>query len=187
MMELRADNQRMRNERANLLEDCERHKVEYDSLLGDFEECKTQLFKWQTPVQTSDDSMQKTLEKIHRAIDGWVYDATVHADDNLLYGRCMKEHHNLQKQQRCTKFEAFIKISAVQTWGPYSCSNFWILSLIVQWILNEYVFREPYPLTISPVHARAVGDLENAMRAATQSKGQYRPGRFSGGNPLITL
>ena len=186
-MGLQEEKQHMRKEYASLLQDSERRKAEYDSLLEDFEECKTQLLKWQAPVQTSDDSMQKTLEKIHRAIDGWVYDAVAHVEDNVLYNLCLKEHRDLQKQQRCSRFEAFIKNSVVQVWGPYSCSNFLILSLVIQWILDEYVFREKYPLTVSLAHTRALGELEDAMKAAGQSRGGYDPRQNPAGRLLTIL
>ena len=154
-----------------LREENKRLAGEYDCLLKDFEECKAQLRKWQAPVQTSDDSIQKDLEKLHLAIDGWVYDAVADVKDDLLYERCLLEHRKLQRQQRRTKFEDFIKTSAVNTWGPYSCSNFFILSLIIQWILDELVFREQYPHAVTPSHVRALRDIEEAMRTCSQPRG----------------
>ena len=154
----------LREENKHLIE-------ERDCLLNDFEECKTQLLKWQAPVQISDDSLQRNLEKTHRAIDDWVYDAIVDAEDNFLYELSLKEHQRLQKQQHCTEFEGFIKNSPVHTWGPYLCSNFFILSLIVQWILDELVFRREYPLALAPSQAQALREIEEAMRNSSQYRG----------------
>ena len=142
-------------------------------LTADLEQCKAELFAWKPPSQISDDSIQKDLERIRQSIDSFVYDAMVDVEDDALYHFCEKQYQKYKKQKgkNSSRFGNFIKTADISAWGQYGCSNFYILSVILEWILDEYIFPDPYPKGITPVQKETTRDVEKGMRHPSQGKG----------------
>ena len=122
---------------------------EREELIADLEECKTELFKRMPPTQISDHTIQKAFERVCRSIEGFVFDnmGGFSADD-ALYNFCQKKQQSRKRKSRNSLSE-FIKRADISAWGPYDCSNVYILSVIIQWILGRYIFREKYPRRIT--------------------------------------
>ena len=158
---------------AKLITENQRLCVQRAELLGEIDEFKAALAALRPPIQSSDDSIQRRFEGIHQAIDSWVFEAMQNYEDEALYRFSikMKQHAKSKKPKNRTEFENFIRKSDVRSWGQYSCSNFLILSIIIQWILDVNIFRQQLPLGISSTYIPTLKDVEQAMRKSGQMKG----------------
>lgn len=58
----------------------------------------------------------------------------------------------------------------ISVWGPYNCSNFYILSVIIQWVLDEFVFSRSYPMGITEKQIDVLKEVEKGMTHANQSQ-----------------
>ena len=151
---------------------------EREALIANLEECKSELFKRTPPTQISDDSVQKAFQRIRQSIDGFVFD--IMRDivvDDALYKLCQKEQQS--QKQKAGKFRnplsSFIQRKDISAWGPYECSNLYILSVIIQWILDEFIFGKSYPMGITDEHIRVLEEVEEGMR-----KGMLRASQAEG-------
>ena len=149
--------------------------VENENLLVDSEEFKSKLvFRGVPPSQISDDVIRKTLEQIHRSIDDFVFHTMKEvANNDTLYTSCQKQ----QSQKRRThkrgyriRLDAFIRRQDIIAWGPYDSSNLYILSVIIQWILNEYIFKKSYPIWASEKQIQFLKEVEKGMRYTGQDR-----------------
>ena len=143
---------------------------EREALIADLEECKLELFKRMPPFQISDDSIQRAFKRIRQSIDGFVFDIMRdNVVDDALYKLCRKEQQS--QKQKAGKFQSplsrFIQNKDVSAWGPYECSNLYILSVIIQWILDEYVFGKSYPMGVTDEHIRVLEEVEEGMGNGT--------------------
>lgn len=156
-----------------LKEETTRLMQEREDLIADLEECKSELFKRIPPTQVSDDTIQQAIEQIRRAIDSFVFDSMGDAVDDALYDLFQKEQQLQKQKKRKSKnpLRNFIKKADISAWGPYDCSNFYILSVIIQWILDEYVFRKSYPMGITRDQIRCLEEVIKGMRHANQAQG----------------
>lgn len=146
---------------------------ERDDLIADLEECKAELFKRIPPTQISDDTIQKAFERICRSIDGFVFDTMGDiVPDDALYNFCQKKQQSQkrEKQKPLDPLSEFIKEADISAWGPYDCSNFYILSVIIQWILDEFIFRKGYPMGITEQQIRVLKEVEKGMCHASQAQ-----------------
>ena len=108
---------------------------ELDSLTEDLEQCKAELFASKPATQVSDDAIQKQLEVIRQSIDSFAYDAMIDVDDDdALYHFCEREHRKYKKRKgrQCSRLGTYIRKADIRAWGPYGCSNFYILSVILE-------------------------------------------------------
>ncbi len=146
---------------------------EREDLIDDLEECKVELFKRMPPTQISDYSIRKAFERIRGSIDSFVFDTMGDvAGDDALYDFC-REKQRKQKQKTRRFWDPlgkFINKQDVNLWGPYECSNFFILSVIIQWILDEFVFRKSYPLGISKAQIGLLEQVEKGMWHASRAQ-----------------
>ena len=144
-------------------------------LTADLEECKSELFKRMPPTQISDGTIHTALERIRRSIDNFVFDIMRDvAVDDALYNDCQKKQQT-QKQSQKQKtrksrnlLKRFIGRADISAWGPYGCSNCYILSVIIQWILDEFVFRHSYPIGVTDEQIRVLKEVERGMRPASE-------------------
>jgi hypothetical protein len=147
---------------------------ERDELTADLGQCKSAFLTLYPQTEVSDDTMQRDLEGIHQSIDSFAYDAMIHVnDDETLYNFCVKQKQKYKrlKERHRKRLDNFIVNEDIRVWGPYECSNFYILSVILQWILDEYVFKEEYPHGITDAQKRTLVEVEDGMRSPSQGKG----------------
>ena len=153
---LKAENTRLMQERENLI--------------TDLEECKSDLFKWMPPNQISDDSIRKALERIRGLIDDFVFDTMGDIADDVLYNFCQRKQRKRKQKSRRPRnsLNKYIMKQDIRAWGPYECSNFYILSVIIQWVLDEYVFKSKYPMGITEEHQGTLEEVERGMWNASR-------------------
>ena len=120
------------------------------------------------PTQISDDSIQKALERIRGSIDEFVFDVIRNVADDVLYNFCRANQQKSKQKRRKSRnsLSRFIKKKDISLWGPYECSNFYILSVIIQWALDEFVFRSQYPMGITEKQIRFLEEIAEGLRHA---------------------
>ena len=158
----------LREENARLL-----HDREY--LIADLEECKAELFRRMPPTQISDSSIKTVLEQIHRSIDSFVYDVMENVvDDDALHCHCRELQRPPKKKRRRSRnpFHEFVRKANISTWGSYSCSNLYILSVVIQHILDHFVFNKTYPIGLTDEQRLVLMQVEKAMSQENQAPGQ---------------
>ena len=143
---------------------------ERESLRMDLEECTSDLLKRMPPTQISDDSIQKALERIHGSIDEFVFEIMGDIDEDALYKFCQRKHQKRNRKSRKppNPLNSFIMKEDISLWGPYECSNFYILSVIIQWILDDFVFRYDNPRGVTEEHIRVLKEVEKGMWQASR-------------------
>lgn len=142
-------------------------KNENAGLLTDLEDCKDSLCDLQPWEQITDDSVQKEWERILGAIDGLVYEIMVDAKDDALYSTWKK----LRQDRKQLRVIQMIKESDVRAWAQFACSNFLILSIVIQWILDEYIFRNEFPLSIDSNEIGFIKEIEKGVRQSNNKRG----------------
>ena len=149
---------------------------EKETAIADLEECKSELFKLQNPIQISDDTIRSKFEQLHRSIDTFVFDTIGDvAQNDALFKMCRKQRSELRQMPNRkpeTRLSKFINSSDINTWGPYDSSNLYILSVIIQWILEEKIFKQRYPMGIGSKQIKIINDVEKGMRRVYRSQGQ---------------
>lgn len=74
-------------------------------------------------------------------------------DDDALYNLCQrKKQKQKQKPKRRISqdlLSVFLDKEDISIWGPYDCSNLYILFVIIQWVLDEFVFGRESPVGIT--------------------------------------
>ena len=142
---------------------------ERETLIMNLEECKSDLFKRMPSNQISDDSIRKALERIRGSIDDFVFD-TMEDVANDLYTFCQRKQQKRKQKSRRPRnsLNNFIMMQDIKAWGPYECSNFYILSVIIQWVLDEYVFKSKYPMGITEEQKGTLEEVERGMRHASR-------------------
>ena len=100
-------------------------------------------------------------------------------EDDALYVFCKKQHqqfNSLYKRRKHSfgpkSFPDFIRTADISVWGGYEYSNFLILSVVIQWILDTYIFEEQYPIGITPTQAKVLREVENGMNHPSQARGK---------------
>ena len=153
---LKAENTRLMQERENLI--------------MDLEECKSDLFKRMPPNQISDDSIRKASERIRGSIDDFVFDTMGDVANDVLYGFCQRKQQKRKQKSRKPRnsLDNFILMQDIKAWGSYECSNFYILSVIIQWVLDEYVFKSKYPMGITEEQKGILEEVEKGMLHASR-------------------
>ena len=138
---------------------------EREKLMIDLEECRSDLFKRIPPDQISDESIRKALERIRTSIDSFVVDTMEDVAEDLLYSFCQRKQQKRKQEPRNPQnsLDDWIMMQDIRVWGPYECSNFYILSVIIQWVLEEYVFKYKYPLGITEEQGEILEDVERGM------------------------
>lgn len=144
---------------------------ERESLRMDLEECKLDLLKRMPPIQISDDSIQKALERIHGSIDEFVFEIMGDVDEDALHKFCQRKHQKRKRKSRSNPLNNFIMKEDISLWGPYECSNFYILSVIIQWVLDDFVFKHDNPVGVTGEHIKVLEEVE---------KGMWHAGRIQG-------
>ena len=158
----------MEEEIITLREENARLSQDREDLIADLEECKAELFRRIPPTQISDSSIKTVFEQIHRSIDGFVYDVMEDVDDDALRHYCLE----LQRRGSRDPLHDFVRKANISLWGPYDCSNLYILSVVIQYILDIFVFKEPYPIGITDKQSRVLKKVEKAMLHTGQAPGQ---------------
>ena len=148
----------LRGENARLIQ-------ERESLMMDLEDCKSDLLKRMPPTQISDDFIQKALERIRESIDEFVFEIMGDIGDDALYRSCQRKQQKRKQRSRKSPnaLNSFIMKENISLWGPYECSNFYILSVIIQWILDEFVFKYHYPMGVTEEKIRVLEEVEKGM------------------------
>ena len=141
---------------------------EKEALIVDLEELKKDLFRRMPPTQISDDTIQKALERIRGSIDEFVFDVMRNVADDVLYNLCRANQQKPKQKRHKSRnsLSRFIKEEDISLWGPYECSNFYILSVIIQWALDEFVFRFKYPQGITEKQIRFLEEAAEGLRHA---------------------
>ena len=145
---------------------------EREELTSNLKQCQSELFALRPATQITDESLRKDLLQIRQEIDDFVYSAMVDVEDDALYDFCTKQYQTPKKQKEPNELGRFIRRADLTAWGPYPYSNFYILSIILEWTLNEYVFKESYPLVINKARKDVLRDIEDGMRHSRQAEGQ---------------
>ena len=155
-----------------LAEQNKRLQEELVQLEEEIHEYRSDLTALRFPDQCSDESIQKTLEGIHRAIDDWVFEALSRSEENALYRLCQKQYQAQRQQKGRSRFsKKFISKSWEWNLGPYPCSDHFVLSMVIQWILDEEIFRRRYPLVLSEPQRSFLEEVEHALKHALTIKG----------------
>ena len=155
---LAEQNKRLQEERAQLEEEIHEYRSDLTAL--------------RFPEHCSDESIQKSLERIHRAIDDWVFEALSRSEENVLYRLCQKQYQAQRQQKGRSRFgKKFLSKSFTWNQGPYPCSDHFILSKVIQWILDEEIFQRHYPLVLSKVQRKFLDEVNHALRNAFTIKG----------------
>ena len=166
---------KMEEEITILAEENARLLQERKYLIADLEECKTELFRRMPPTQISDSSIKTVFEQIHRSIDSFVYDVMRDVvDDDALHSYCLDLQRRPKRKRRRSRnpFHEYVRKADISTWGLYSCSNMYILSVVIQFILDEFVFKKPYPIGITDAQLLVLKEVEKAMLHTGQAPGQ---------------
>ena len=143
---------------------------ERESLIWDLEECKSDLLKRMPRPQISDDCVRKASERIRVSIDDFVYEVMRDSADDALLKYCgRKQHKHKQKKRKSLKYP--ITKDDINAWGPYECSNFYILSVIIQRVLDEFVSDSKYPIGITAGQIKVLDDIEKGILHAGQIQG----------------
>ncbi|KAL9023630.1 MAG: hypothetical protein Q9196_007080 [Gyalolechia fulgens] len=143
---------------------------EREDLIADLKRCQSELSALRPATQITDESLRRDLLRIRQEIDDFVYSAMVDVEDDALYTFCMKQSQTPKKQKEPTELGRFVRKADITAWGPYPYSNFCILSIILEWTLNEYVFKERYPLVIKKARKEVLGEIEDGMRHSRQAE-----------------
>ena len=161
---------RLREEVSMLKAENTRLMQEREDLITDLKECKLDLFKRMPPNRISDESIRNALERIRRSIDDFVLDTMGDIADDVLYSFCQrKQQKRKQKSQKPRNvLNNWIMMQDIRAWGPYECSNFYILSVIIQWVLDEYVFKSKYPMGITEEQKATLEEVEKGMWHASR-------------------
>lgn len=141
---------------------------EREDLNSDLDQLQEKYFALQPHDQISDDSIQKDVEKIHGAIDGLIYDIMVDAKDDALY----RNWKRIRRDPKKRKAAKIVRRSDMHRWSGFGCSNFLILSAIIQWILHEYIFRKSYPLSITSKQEHFLREVEKSMTQSSCAQGK---------------
>lgn len=141
-----------------------------ENLITDLEECKSDLFKRMPPNQISDGSVGKALERIRESIDDFVFDTMGDVAHDVLYTFCQRKQQKRKQKSRKPRnsLNNFIMKQDIKVWGPYECSNFYILSVIIEWVLEEYVFKSKYPMGITEEQKTILEEVERGMSHASR-------------------
>lgn len=165
---------KMHREVSLLKEENARLTREKEDLITDLEECKIELFRRLPPTQISDDSIQKAVIRIRGSIDNFVYEVMGDIAEDALYNLCQRKQQKQKQRQKRKKIRnrlsTFIKKEDISLWGPYECSNFYILSVIIQWVLDEHIFENRYPLGTTSEQIGVMEEVEESMSQASQSQ-----------------
>ena len=160
----------LRNQVLKLTGENARLDAEKENLSLNLEECKSELFKRVPATQISDEAIEKDTELLHQSIDEFVFDIMKEeASDDALYKMCQKQRYRRRKSRRRAPrngLNDFIRSQDIRAWGQYHSSNLYILSVIIQWILDEYIFREGYPMSISEKQIHFMKEVERGMQIA---------------------
>ena len=153
---------------------CENARLikENQALIQNLEDCKAEFFNRMPHTPIPDASIQKAVGKIRDSIDNFVYDTMGSDADDALYKLCQRKQQKQKRRRSHNGLSHFIRTENISAWGPYECSNFYILSVIIQWILDEFVFVHKLPMGISDVQIRVLEDVEKSMRHASQAQSQ---------------
>ena len=164
----------MEEKLATLTEENSRLLQEREHLIADLEECKAELFRRMPPTPISDSSIKTVFEQIHRSIDSFVYDVMKDVDDDALRRYCLELQQRPKRKRRRFRnpLHEFVRKANISTWGPYDCSNLYILSVVIQYILDIFVFKEPFPMGITVEQSRVLKEVERAMLHTGQAPGQ---------------
>lgn len=139
---------------------------ERDALRVDFEECSSELYKRMPANQITDSSIQKEFARLRLSIDVFVFEVMKdEVADDALFKLCQKEQKS-QKQKTGrlrTPLSKIIQHADISAWGPYECSNLYILSVIIQWILDEFIFGKSYPVGITDEQIQVIEEVEEGM------------------------
>ena len=141
---------------------------EKEALIADLEELQKDFFRRMPLTQISDDTIQKALERIRGSIDEFAFDVMRNVADDVLYNLCRANQQKPKQKRRKSgnSLSRFIKKEDISLWGPYECSNFYIFSVIIQWALDEFVFRFRYPMGIIEEQTRFLEEVAEGLRYA---------------------
>lgn len=86
-------------------------------------------------------------------------------DDDALYNLCQRKKQKQNPKRRISQnlLSNFLNKEDISVWGPYDCSNFYILSVIIQWVLDEFVFGREYSVGIIEDQVRILKDVSRGM------------------------
>ena len=166
---------KMEEEITKLTDDNARLLQEKEELKADLEECNAELLTRIPPSQISDSSIKTALKQMHRSIDSFVYDVLKDVvDDDALHCYCRKLQRRPKQRRRGSRnpLHEFVRKANISTWGSHSSSNFYILSVVIQGILDHFVFKKNYPIGITEKQCQVLMEVEKAMLHTGQAPGQ---------------
>ena len=136
---------------------------ENQDLRLDLEACQMESFRRMPPTQISDDSIRKALERIRGSIDEFVFKIMGDVDDDASYNLCQRKKQKPKRRKSQNVLSAFLNKKDISVWGPYDCSNFYILSVIIQWVLDEFVFGREYPVGLTEEQISILQDIARGI------------------------
>ena len=146
---------------------------EESNLRADLEECKTKIFEQQPYAQVSGGSLQRDYNALQRGIDEWVYDALVDAEEGSFMNFYMEKFrqdrshspvHKYLRRGDQARYNPFLL-------GNFGSSDFLIVSIVIQWILDAYIFDRRFPIGLSVQMEKFIDFVQDGMRGLTPTRG----------------
>ena len=103
-------------------------------------------------------------------MNDFVFNTIEDVPNNALYGFCERKQQKRKQKSRKPRnsLNKYIMMQDIKAWGQYECSNFYILSVIIEWILEEYVFKSKYPMGITEKQRGTLEEVEKGMWHASR-------------------
>lgn len=96
-------------------------------------------------------------------------------DDDALYNLCQRKKQKQKPKRRISQdlLSIFLNKEDISVWRPYDCFNFYILSVIIQWVLDEIVFGRENSVGITEDQIRILKDVSRGMWHARSKLGTH--------------
>lgn len=146
---------------------------EESNLRADLEECKRKIFEQQPYAQVSGGTLQADYAALQRGIDEWVYDALADAEEGSFMpfyiekfrqDRVNSPVHKYLRRGDQARYNPFLL-------GNFGSSDFLVVSIVIQWILDAYIFDRPFPIGLSIQEEKFIDFVQDGMRSLTPTRG----------------
>jgi hypothetical protein len=169
----RSDNNELLAKTQSMDAEMSRLQQENDRLLRDLEEATNFLFALHPEQQVSDDEVRKRYKSLCDSIETWVENATYGGSCQEFYSR----FSNIWPKR--DKFPPFLNAAGKSIYrttiadlSRYDNFDCFILTVLIQELLDAELFRYDYPIGFSRSHTNFVESLLRSMIRSNPSKGQ---------------